>query len=291
MDKKIKTYVTEGRFFLVFIIGALLFLFANMVTAENTSNGEKFRVTDITDLKEKAGKIAEELEGRIEPQGEQVKGAKEAAKAVYSHAGSALFQQKVREQEQRLMEEIHSLTGELPGQEGEGDSSGRDEKARQGETFLAGNEKIYIFISSSVPMQTLRNYAVDMDRLKEPNIRMVMRGFVDGMSFFLPTREFLKEILLRDPACWNKNPKSCEAFPVDVSIDPMLFRTFQIEVVPATVYYRDREFDPAGKPGMPENKGEFFLVYGDASLRETLEAINREAKVMSVRKILEKLGG
>ena len=238
-----------------------------------------------------AGKIAEELEGKVEPQGEHVKGAREAAKEVHSQAGSALFRQKIREQEQRLKEEIRALTGEPPGPEGEGDSSGRDEKDQQGETFLAGNEKIYIFISSSVPMQTLRNYAVDMDRLKEPNIRMVMRGFVDGMSFFLPTREFLKELLLKDPACWNKKPKSCEAFPVDVSIDPMLFRTFQIEAVPATLFHRGREFGPARKPGVPVNKGEFFLVYGDASLRETLEAINREAKAMSVRKILEKLGG
>ena len=64
---------------------------------------------------------------------------------------------------------------------------------------LFPDERLYLFVSSSVPVGTLRNYVQTLSNLVDPNIRIVLRGFVKGASRIGPTMSFLQEVLFVDP--------------------------------------------------------------------------------------------
>lgn len=154
---------------------------------------------------------------------------------------------------------------------------------------LGTDERIYLFISSSMPRETTRRYIADIDRLHVPaapvGITVVMRGFIGGMTKARPTLEFIRNILLKDQNCINNGLQdSCEAYVVEVQIDPILFSRFGIEKVPALVYIRGADFS-GGRPA----GGEFFKVYGDASLEYLLEIVNKKTKSASIEKLLAAL--
>ncbi|MFZ0450128.1 MAG: TrbC family F-type conjugative pilus assembly protein, partial [Desulfatiglandaceae bacterium] len=129
--------------------------------------------------------------------------------------------------------------------------------AKAGEkAFLLPDERVYLFISSSMPLSTLRNYAADMDRLKDPHITMVMRGFVGGMHYIKPTISFIEKILVKDPTCLSAcdlatdpsgqagaqagdaSDQKCDLFHVTVNVDPLLYSRYEIRSVPAILYIR-----------------------------------------------------
>ena len=137
---------------------------------------------------------------------------------------------------------------------------------------LAPDERVYVFISSSVPRATLSAYARSLDRLKDPRVAMVMRGCVGGCSKIMPTVGFLREVLM---------PSEEEQYAVDVLIDPMLFRFYTIRSVPTIVYARNVSPDlPEASEGSEENmktKPVSYAIRGDVSLAYALDTINREA--------------
>lgn len=116
-------------------------------------------------------------------------------------------------------------------------------------------DKIYLFISSSMPIETLRNYARDIEEIKDQEVVMVLRGFVGGMKKIMPTRDFVLNVLKKDPDC---SGKECEAYNVNIVVDPLLFQRFGVEVVPTLVH---------------ETAGEFLSISGDASLNYLLEML------------------
>ena len=77
---------------------------------------------------------------------------------------------------------------------------------------LGSDERIYLFISSSMPLQTVRNYAASVARLGDPGIVLVMRGFIEGMTKIQPTIRFIGTVLQRDPSC-NPPEGECEMLP------------------------------------------------------------------------------
>ena len=146
-----------------------------------------------------------------------------------------------------------------------------------GTAILKEDERIYIFVSSSVPKDTLRNYARDLDRLGQPRMSIVMRGFVGGMTKVRPTLEFLRGVLFKDENC---DSDKCDVCRAPVLIDPLLFRRYGIEVVPAVVYAKGaRVTDSTVSEGVKEGAetGDYYVLYGDAALDGALEIINREA--------------
>ena len=152
--------------------------------------------------------------------------------------------------------------------------------AIQGTAILKEDERIYIFVSSSVPKDTLRNYARDLDALGQPRMSIVMRGFVGGMTKVRPTLEFLRGVLFKEENC---NSEKCDAYQAPILIDPMLFKRYGIEAVPAIVYAKGVT-DLTDSEGIKEG-GEtvdYYVLYGDAALDGALEIIHREGRSRSL---------
>jgi type-F conjugative transfer system pilin assembly protein TrbC len=125
-------------------------------------------------------------------------------------------------------------------------------------------------------MAALRRYALDLDRLADPNIVMVLRGFVGGIKRFKPTGDFIGQVLRKDESC-DHGKQQCEAYQAGIQIDPMLFRRYDIKQVPAVVYVPQVQVADSGNvAGGQTEGGDYCVVYGDASLGYVLGVIGRE---------------
>jgi type-F conjugative transfer system pilin assembly protein TrbC len=139
-----------------------------------------------------------------------------------------------------------------------------------------------------MPMAALRRYASDLDRLADPNIVMVMRGFVGGMRYYKPTGDFIGQVLRKDEAC-EPGKEQCEAYQAGIQIDPMLFRRYGIKQVPAVVYVPQAQGADSGSDGAggEADDGDYCVVYGDASLGYAFGVIGREGGRRSVNGVAE----
>ncbi|MBU0908391.1 MAG: hypothetical protein KJ717_02415, partial [Proteobacteria bacterium] len=192
------------------------------------------------------------------------------------------YQSIMHDEQQRLRERIFKdiLTENMP----------------QGEQHLppetaSNSAQLYLFVSSSVPLTTLRNYAAMIDRARTGQVIMVLRGFVGGMKKIRPTMEFISEILKKDPACdfmkgkYPTRGHKCDSYQVNIQVDPLLFQRFAIDEVPALAYLPVSENETEGKQAEP------LIVNGDAGLDYLLERINREAKSADLNRLVAALRG
>ncbi len=189
---------------------------------------------------------------------------------------SPAYQEKLKQEQARLTEELFK---DVP--DGYSHDAGTTQKQRQTAGKLLESERVYVFITKSVPITTLRNYSAAIAKAGDPNVVMVLRGFVGGMKKIKPTMDFIAEILKKDPAC-DMTREKCDSFGVNIEIDPLLFRRYQICEVPAIVYAQnvDQGVEALnGSEGLNDNAsaGNFFVIIGDAKLDYLLERINREA--------------
>jgi type-F conjugative transfer system pilin assembly protein TrbC len=213
-------------------------------------------------------------------------GKAEAQKAV-DIVNSEEFQQNIEKEKGRLQKEVFGITPAVDGYYS--DHAGGKERDGKRKVTLSADERIYIFVSSSVPEATLRAYAQDLEKLGSANAFMVMRGLIGGMAHFQPTFTFLSRVLLRDPDC--DDGKNCVAFGAAVEIDPLLFRKYQPERVPAIVYVRGLKMHDTGlSEGDPVNvnspaDNSWWMLYGDSSLSYALEFIGKEAGIKKVSEI------
>jgi len=231
---------------------------------------------------------ADRLSRKIEVP-ENVHGAKgrEEARKLMEYYQSEAFTKKHEEEIKRLKgtvfrDVIDSYYGD----------SGHGEKSRAKRGLLPENERIHLFVSSSMPVHTLKNYARDMDRLGDPNVFMVIRGFVGGMKRVKPTLDFVREVIA-DPNCDGRKT-GCNAYRVSIKIDPLLFRRYGIVRVPAAVYAPDvRVTDPGLSEGMESNvkTGDHYTLRGDTSLEYILETFRKESSRPSIESLLESLKG
>jgi type-F conjugative transfer system pilin assembly protein TrbC len=131
-------------------------------------------------------------------------------------------------------------------------------------------------------MATIRNYVSSIARLRDGNIMLVMRGFVDGMTKIGPTVRFSAEALKQNPLC--EGPQ-CAMNPVNLIVDPLLFRRYGISRVPAVVYARGVHPATAGASEGDAGTGvaSHYSIYGDASFEYMLEKISREAGSASLK--------
>jgi type-F conjugative transfer system pilin assembly protein TrbC len=152
---------------------------------------------------------------------------------------------------------------------------------------LPQDERIYLFISSSMPMTTIRNYVASAARFKERNILIVLRGFVNGMTKIGPTVQFIADLLKVDPLCYGAN---CEMYSVNMVVDPLLFRRYDISYVPAVVHAQGVHPSlPEESEGLPGTAvASNTTVYGDASLEYILDLIRKETGSKSLASLLAK---
>ena len=198
------------------------------------------------------------------------------ANKISNYINSDHYQKKIRDETARIKRDIFK-----------GKIKDYHPKSSKKTSYLEPKERIYIFISSSIPITTLRNYAIDLDKLRDPRISMVMRGFVGGMKKIKPTLEFVSKIFLKDKGC-KLEEQNCETYMANLTIDPLLFRRYAVERVPAVVYARDLLVaDPAISEGLDTNASlsPHYIVYGDASLDYVLSVIYRETQSVSINKI------
>lgn len=215
---------------------------------------------------DKANKMAETL--TIPTNRSEVEMSKIAEK-MNAYYQSTEFQRKLKSETERIKGELF------------GDASVRfypDSNPPAARGKLGSDERIYLFISSAIPLQTVRNYAVSVAHLGDPNITLVIRGFVDGMTKIQPTIRFVTSVLQRDPVC-NPAEGECEMLPAGVAVDPLLFRRYGIDRVPAVVYAKGLKADDAAlSEGDSRNASitEHHTAYGDASFEYLLDQIRQE---------------
>jgi conjugal transfer pilus assembly protein TrbC len=235
--------------------------------------------------------VTRELGIRAEKQSEQLvipenrheEWAKEKAAEFTAIYNSPEFQKRVEDETERLKRSIFNKPIEEYYPDSQIARSSRD----RGESHLSKNERIYVFVSSSIPIETLRTYATAIDKTQDPNIVMVMRGFLNGMDDINSTMNFVSRVLLKDPTCDGRN---CPMFRANLEIDPLLFRRYKIEEVPSIVYASNVQLvTPGGSEGIEGNASvdRFYKITGDAALDYHLDVINKEVHEKSLSALAE----
>lgn len=153
---------------------------------------------------------------------------------------------------------------------------------------LGPEERIYVFVSASMPLQTIRNYAASIAKYGDSRIMMVLRGFVGGVGKIQPTIDLVGRVMQRDPACNPVIDVECEILSVSFGVDPLLFRRYEIDRVPAVVYAREvKTGDASLSEGDITNAeiGKFWTAYGDASLEYLVDQIQRDSGSQSLLRL------
>jgi len=272
---------TRGVAMRKFIALALLCL-ATQTAAAGDDHVDPFNTLESVD---RATSNAEKLQKKLDqPQNKNQKEGQEWAEEISSFYYSDAFQKRISAETERLKSTI--FKNYLPGNQY---SEPEKEKPNGNhENLLLPSERIYIFISSSIPVETLRAYVRDVDKIGDPRIVFVMNGFVGGMRSFKETLDFIVSIKTKDPGC-SLLQGECSFYRANLQIDPLLFRKYQITSVPAVVYAAGRSLMNADRPDHEANISNYYVIKGDASLEHHLEVIRREVKSVSLENILTAL--
>jgi len=210
---------------------------------------------------------------------------KEAQKVLDRH-NSDEYQRRIKSEVGRIQKYFETGTWDIPGQDVKAKVAERYYKNPSGleplRTNLAGDERIYILISSSVPLQTLRNYGLSMERAKDSRVKMVLRGFVEepGLQPVQATKKFVHRVLTgQDGRCASSEGCQRLLLPTGIQIDPFIFRRFNVAShVPAIVYARGVSVvdDKVSEGGMRNMKvKESYVLHGDVSLEYAIELFQR----------------
>lgn len=136
-------------------------------------------------------------------------------------------------------------------------------------------DRVLIFISESVPIKTLRSYARDLEKVGGV---FVMRGMIGGLKYIKPQAMFAAEVLRVDQSCRT----NCRFRGTEILVDPIMFRKYGIEKVPAIVVQSGLNvFDychTTAKFNIEKN-----IIYGDSSLKFALKSLIEFDKRESVK--------
>jgi type-F conjugative transfer system pilin assembly protein TrbC len=126
---------------------------------------------------------------------------------------------------------------------------------------VARNERLFAVISSSMPRNLLKHYAL-MAEASKGQITLVLRGAVNGN--------------IRETAKWFEGIKPRKESALELQINPKLIRRFGIDRVPALLLVQN--FNPVvlentDTIGKPDKNEEYWIYYGDTDLRYWLRDI------------------
>jgi len=125
-----------------------------------------------------------------------------------------------------------------------------------------------LFVSSSIPVPTLRTYAAQLERVGGV---LAFRGMPGGLGKVGPMAKLSAEILRIDPGCTGP---ACAMRDVQLIVDPLVFRQHGVGRVPALAMM-------PGDPTQPycerddDSPRAAHLIYGDAALSGLLEEYAR----------------
>jgi type-F conjugative transfer system pilin assembly protein TrbC len=217
---------------------------------------------------------------------EEQKKVDQAAQQLQKTFTAKEFQGKILEYKNLLQEQIQGPEQSC------GKCTGNIDMAPPGSGILDADERIYVFISSSVPENTIRGYVSDIDKLQDPNVFLVMRGFIGGMKYFRPTLSFMTGLLKKDKSCSLERGEKCEVYQSQFQIDPMLFARYDITSVPAIVYARGLSINDSDmSEGLMDNANisNAYVIYGDTSLEYALERFYRETNSSTILSAIKQL--
>jgi conjugal transfer pilus assembly protein TrbC len=156
---------------------------------------------------------------------------------------------------------------------------------------LGPDERLYVFVSSSMPLSTIRNYVDAIHTIGDPEVIMVMNGFVGGVKNWRKMVDFSSRILAKDPLC-DPVKTSCNMYAANLEVDPLLFRRYGITRVPTFVYARGiNRIDPEMSEGLPEaaEVGDYDSIQGDVSFAYVLETFRQETRSASMEALFSAL--
>ena len=211
----------------------LIFCLALMCFSATVSCAVEMGESDISRIMKKAREDAEKINLPVNRyQEDGMKAAEKTSKLFHSPA----FQERIQCEQQRLEKEVFAdytkpwkkkIRQRAAKQKGQVDS-------------LAAGEKVYLFVSSSVPDETVHAYIAALDRAGDPNLSLVMRGFVGGMARARARKgqSYFGRILKKELDC-SRTQTPCDRYQVPIRLKPSLFTKYGITKVPAVIYEHD----------------------------------------------------
>lgn len=140
--------------------------------------------------------------------------------------------------------------------------------------FMVRNQLV-MFVSSSMPIQTLRNYARDLSKVGGV---MVIRGSLGNsegtLDGYLKMRQWIWSILKVDRYC---DKPTCATWKTEVLFDPVLFDMYGIAKVPALIYQPDMGIGSYCDDPSKAVKSS-AIAYGDAYLGELIDSLIRQGE-------------
>jgi hypothetical protein len=150
------------------------------------------------------------------------------------------------------------------------------QKEQEAKGIFHETEKVYLFLSSSIPEASFQGYMTNLEGV--PEIVPVMKGMVGGLGKEHKEErvQWWSKVLQKDSTCEKTPEAPCELIKPAISIKPALFDQYSIAEVPALIYDRGDEI---------------FQIQGDVGIVTLLEKVNQEAKSPGLTAVITKIRG
>ena len=168
---------------------------------------------------------------------------------------------------------LHQLQEKLPLKDAS-DSSKNVGKKEKDLGALAGEEKIYLFLSSSMPEEDVHSLLHTVAHAGDQRIVPVMYGFIGGIDNHRHQGEYFGRVLREDSACTDTPQTQCERFKTNLKINSSLFKQYNVSKTPTVVYV---------------NGVKSWSIQGNATLGYLFEKINQDAQNPALQQIVKRL--
>jgi type-F conjugative transfer system pilin assembly protein TrbC len=177
-------------------------------------------------------------------------------------AAQATSARRLAAEEEAMIARIHKALGLAPPLTEHGEPPVRPAVAAN--TFVP-----LLFASSSMPVETLRTYALQLEKVGGV---IAFRGMPGGLTKVGPMAELTARMLRLDPGC--EGP-ACAMRSVQVVVDPILFRQHGITHVPAFAMVPGDPTQPYCEREEETGPRATHIIYGDAALSGLIEEYAR----------------
>jgi len=186
----------------------------------------------------------------------QKRNKKKAAEAHKEFKTSKKQQHRVKAYKQNIWAQIES---EVENDERFKNLGLKDYIKRNKEKSFYQKSNLFLFLSSSMPEKTIRNYIELFDG--NPYAEFVIRGTITNNSKIMPTLKWVNYLLCGTRKIKETEKGTCK--DVNIDINPTLFEQFSIEKVPALVYVPNPE--KIMRESLKEKEIKHYVFYGDVS--------------------------
>ncbi len=200
----------------------------------------------------------------------------EKAKKTVEITKSPEFNKQVEKYQKKTLEAIERYVPAAQAKEG-------DVAEDVAGALLNADERLYVLVSTSMPKGTIKRYLADINKIGDPNVIMVLRGVPGGVKN--QNLAGFRNMIVEQ---WGISDLDF----TNIQIDPLIFRAYSIEAVPAIIYADGLKLvDIEQSEGWSENAKvkDAYIVRGDASLDYAVESIYQKTGNSRVLEILQKM--